>query len=175
MKVHLSGLNVTGLKFQSVMMLQRSYQWNQMYQYEKYDIYTTLKQVCITQSNFIKPLFFLILQIHPTYGMHWKRWRCQESGGRSDAANVATLPNKHLMRKNTYWGNMPNPFLCHAHFADECAIIYPILEVTSVGVKRSNFLPERMIFLFPLLVTTRKRKEAAMIPARKEMSNFNAK
>ena len=64
---------------------------------------------------------------------------------------------------------MPNPFSCHAHFVDECAIIYPTLEVTSVGVKRSNFLPERMIFLFRLLLTTRKRKEAAMIPARKEM------
>ena len=67
---------------------------------------------------------------------------------------------------------MPNPFLCHAHFVDECAIIYPILEVTSVGVKRSNFLPERMIFLFRLLLQTRRRKEAAMNPARKEMPEF---
>jgi len=64
---------------------------------------------------------------------------------------------------------MPNPFSCHAHFVDECAIIYPILEVTSVGVKRSNFLTEQMIFLFRLLLQTRKRKEAAMNPARKEM------
>ena len=64
---------------------------------------------------------------------------------------------------------MPNPFLCHAHFVDECAIIYPTLGVTSVGVKRNNFLLERMIFLFRLLLQTRKRKEAAMNPARKEM------
>ena len=69
---------------------------------------------------------------------------------------------------------MPNPFLCHAHFVDEFAIIYPTLEVTSVGVKRNNFLLERMIFLFPLLVTTRKRKEAAMIPARKEMPELQS-
>ena len=168
MKVHLSGLNVTGLKFQSVMMLQRSYQWNQMYQYEK----NYIRIVCITQSNFIKPLFFLILQIHPTYGMHWKRLRCPESVGRFDAANVATLLNKHLMPKNTYWGNMPNPFSCHAHFVDECAIIYPILEVTSVGVKRSNFWTEQMIFLFPLLLITRRRKQATKIQARKEMPDF---
>ena len=107
--------------------------------------------------------------------MHWKRLRCQESAGRFDAVNVATLPNKHLMPKNTYWGNMPNPFSCHAHFVDECAIIYQTSEVTLVDVKRSNFLPERMIFLFRLLLTTRKIKEATMIQARKEMPDFQGR